>query len=255
MKKIWKISGVIGGILLLAVIVIFFPMISLKTLGMKTMTGNYVTVYYEKEAAAAADVFALAEERAEELAALLEIEEPGNLPIYIYDSQEIMQTKKYGLIALLLDLDWYIGDNVGTSVLLTSPANPGPVHTYENNKNAVLHEMVHAYNHMLNPHMTYWIDNGAAGYLSEQIPERHLYNICEAPDLEQTQVKGLLAPVKFAEFNGYSFSYTYVEYLAETYSWEKVSQFLKTGDYEKCFGCSEEEIYDAWIIYLQQYYF
>ena len=41
-----------------------------------------------------------------------------------------MQTKKYGLIGPLLGLDWYIGDNRGTNVLLTSPANPGVITSY-----------------------------------------------------------------------------------------------------------------------------
>ena len=58
--------------------------------------------------------------------------------------------KKYGFVAPLLGLDWYIGDNIGTDVILTSPANPGDVHTYDNNKHAVLHEIVHAYISVLN---------------------------------------------------------------------------------------------------------
>ena len=31
--------------------------------------------------------------------------------------------KKYGFIGPLLGLDWYIGDNRGADVILTSPAN------------------------------------------------------------------------------------------------------------------------------------
>lgn len=52
----------------------------------------------------------------------------------IYDHQSTMQKKKYGYIGPLLGLDWYIGDNIGTDVILTSPANPGKVHDYDNNK-------------------------------------------------------------------------------------------------------------------------
>jgi hypothetical protein len=32
--------------------------------------------------------------------------------------------RKYGLVVLFLNLDWDIGDNRGTNILLTSPANP-----------------------------------------------------------------------------------------------------------------------------------
>lgn len=35
-------------------------------------------------------------------------------------------------------------------MLLTSPANPGKVHDYDNNKYAVLHEIVHAYVSVMN---------------------------------------------------------------------------------------------------------
>lgn len=58
--------------------------------------------------------------------------EKQDINVYIYDHQNTMQTKKYGLIAPLLNLDWYIGDNRGTDVILTSPANPGEVHDYDN---------------------------------------------------------------------------------------------------------------------------
>ena len=49
--------------------------------------------------------------------------------------------KKYGLVVLFLNLDWYIGDNRGTNVLLTSPANPGSAHDYDEIKREVaVHE-------------------------------------------------------------------------------------------------------------------
>jgi len=133
-----------------------------------------------------------------------------------------MQTKKYGLIGPLLGLDWYIGDNRGTNVLLTSPANPGKVHNYDNNKNACVHEMVHAYNSILNKKMSYWIDNGLAGYLSEQKPTYPLYAYKQVPTFRQINESGLLTPINFEKFSGYEYSYTYIEYLDKQYGWDKV---------------------------------
>ena len=52
-----------------------------------------------------------------------------NINIYIYDHQSTMQKKKYGYIGPL-GLDWYIGDNIGTDVILTSPTIR-KVHDYD----------------------------------------------------------------------------------------------------------------------------
>ena len=240
------ISGIIG-VLALLIFLNFLPAFNLGHSDMSVFRGEWVKVYYEKEKDAARETFELAEKRAEELAELLGIRGKQYINIYIYDSQKTFQKKKYGLIVSFLGLDWYIGDNIGTDVILTSPANPGKMHNYDSVKNAVLHEIVHAYNHTLNKDMTYWVDNGLAGYLSNQNPGRDFMKYSKVPTLKQTQVKGLLAPIKFANYDGYSYSYTYIEYLVETYSWEKIRDFAKSGDYEASFGASEQEIYNGWI--------
>lgn len=144
-KLILKISLGIVIFLIAAVIINFIPTFSLKTSNMKMLSGNWVNVYYESEEVAAKDVFQYADEATSDIAQKLGFTEKQDINVYIYDYQSTMQTKKYGLIAPLLNLDWYIGDNIGTKVILTSPANPGKVHDYDNNKYAVLHEIVHAY--------------------------------------------------------------------------------------------------------------
>jgi len=240
--------------LALLALVNFFPTFSLKTPGMQAFSGQYVTVFYETEQAAAEDVFSLAEARGGELAGLLGLQQTRPVEIFIYDQQSVMQTKKYGFVAPLLKLDWYIGDNVGVRVLLTSPANPGPAHTYEDNRTAALHELVHAYNSLLNPKMTYWVDNGLAGYLSGQKPSYPVATYSPLPTLEQTRVAGPLAPVTFANFSGYEYSYTYVEYLANTYGWDAVKSFAKSGEYLTAFGAGEETIFDAWAVFVKGAY-
>ncbi|NLJ95893.1 MAG: hypothetical protein GX321_01960 [Clostridiales bacterium] len=246
MRKFFRVLISIILILVLLLIINFLPTMSLATRKMSVFVGNWVNVYYENEKDAARDTFELADKRAGELATLLGITEKQDINIYIYDNQKTMQRKKYGFIAPLLGLDWYIGDNIGTSVILTSPANPGKVHDYDNNKNAVLHEIVHAYNHLINPDMTYWVDNGLAGYLSGQKPGDDMTIYGAIPSLKQTQVKGILAPITFANFNGYPFSYTYIEYLNYTYSWDRIQKFARTGDFETSFAASEQEIYNGW---------
>ncbi len=169
----------------------------------------------------------------------------------MYDSQPVMQQKKYGLIAPLLGLDWYIGDNVGTRVLLTSPANPGRVHSAEDVQNAVLHELVHAYNAMLNPRMSYWLDNALAGWLSGQTPGRGSLG-GPLPSLADTQVGGLLAPLTFERFGGYGYSYTYAAYLEQTFGWARVRALAAGESFELALGQSEQVVYDGWAAYVRQ---
>lgn len=88
------------------------------------------------------------------------LSEKEEVNVYIYDSQNTMQKKKYGFVAPMLGLDWYIGDNIGTDVILTSPANPGKVHNYNNNKYAVAHEIVHAYISVINKNVDLWLTEG-----------------------------------------------------------------------------------------------
>jgi hypothetical protein len=211
-------------------------------------------VYYESEESAATDIFTAAENRAGELAFLLGAQDSNKIRIYIYDSQSTMQQKKYGLIGAALGLDWYIGDNIKSDVILTSPANPGELHDYEDVKKAALHEIVHAYNYLINKDMTYWVDNGLAGYLSGQEPAYQMCTYSPIPTLEQTRVKGLTAPIKFANYGGYEYSYAYIEYLTDTYSWEKVRDFAKSGDYEGEFGLSEGQVYDGFAEYVKSNY-
>lgn len=53
---------------------------------------------------------------------------------------------------------------------------------------------------------------------------------------------------------GYDLAGTYIDYLDVTYGWDKVLELIKTEDYNKVFGISEEEIYLKWIEYLKNYY-
>lgn len=232
----------------------FLPAFRLGNSKMSVIKGEWVRVYYEKEETAALDTFKLADKRAKELAELLGLTGKQKINIYIYDSQKTMQRKKYGLIASLLGLDWYIGDNIGSEVILTSPANPGKEHDYDSVKNAVLHEIVHAYNYILNKDMSYWVDNGIASYLSSQDPGLNFLKYNPIPTLKQTRVKGLLAPIKFSDFGGYSFSYTYIEYLVETYSWDQVREFARSNDFEAAFGVGEQEVYDGWVKWCKSFY-
>ena len=248
-KKLYYV--LLGLLFALAMLVTinFIPTFNLKTEGMSVYQGKWVDVYYEEESAAAKDVFEYADSSVEQIAKKLGFDEKQPVRIFIYDSQKTMQRKKYGLVGSMLGLDWYIGDNIGTDVLLTSPANPGPVHTYDDNKYAVLHEIVHAYVSVLNPKIHLWLTEGCALYLAngQEFNPKWL-EYMSVPSYEDTQTR---SHIRFEKCGGYSFANTYIEFLDKNYGWEKVLQLIETENYVNVFGKTDREVYEEWVAYIK----
>lgn len=251
-KKVFKIMVRIVIVVSLIFFINFIPTFNLKTSNMSMLKGQWVNVYYETEKEAAEDVFQYADIETEEIARKLGLDEKQNVNIYIYDFQSTMQRKKYGYIGPLLGLDWYIGDNIGTNVILTSPANPGKIHDYDNNKYAVLHEIIHAYISTKNPDIHLWLTEGMALYLSngEEFYKDYL-NEMSIPTYKDTCTRN---PIRFSNCGGYTFANTYIEYLDITYGWNKVLELMETENYENVMGKSSKEIYDEWVLFLETYY-
>ena len=250
-KKIVRIVLLIIIVILLVVVINFIPTFDLKKTSMSVYSGEWIDVYYEQEKAAAEDVFKYADAETEDVALRLGFKEKQDVRVFIYDTQTSMQQKKYGFIGPMLGLDWYIGDNIGTDVILTSPANPGPVHTYDNNKYAVLHEIVHAYISVMNPEIHLWLTEGCALYLTNGTPfYREYLEFMPIPSFKDTRTRN---PIRFADCGGYNFAHIYIEYIDVTYGWDKVLELIKTEDYEKVLGKTQREIYDEWVEYLQNY--
>ncbi len=242
-----SIIGVLGSLILIN----FIPTFWLKTSEMKMFPGEWVNVYYEKNYDAAVDVFELADGEAEYLAEKLGISGKHKINIYIYDSQEVMQRKKYGLIVNFLNLDWYIGDFKGTNVLLTSPATQVKGHTYNSIKGAILHEMVHAYITIFNPRIQLWLTDATALYLTNGQPfSRDLLQVMRIPSKSDMKTNN---PVKYSNIGGYTFANTYIEYLDKEYGWDKVLELLHTENYDEVFGHSYSKIYNEWVHYLRNY--
>ena len=113
---------------------------------------------------------------------------------------------------------------------------------------ATLHELVHSIVFRINPELNYFWDNGLATYLSGQTPEAGELDAMPAPTITQMHTDNGL---EFANMGGYAFSYSYIDYLDQTYGWDKVAAYAAgKGDYEAIFGATESEIYDAWCDYL-----
>ncbi len=251
-KFLWKLLLSVVILFVILVVINFIPTWNLKTNGMNMLEGDFVDVYYETAEAAAKDVFELANSQAENIVTRLGFTEKQDVKIYIYDNQLTMQSKKYGYIAPWLGLKWYIGDNIGTDVILTSPANPGKEHNYDSVRNAVLHEMVHGYVSTINSDISLWLTEGMALYLSNGEPfyKKYLQSI-DIPSYKDIQTR---SPIKFSNIGGYSLAHTYIEYLEKTYGWNRVLELIKSENYMEIFEKSEKDIYSEWVEYLQNYY-
>lgn len=235
--------------ILLLVLLNFLPALSPKTPGMHERKGKRINVWYENHEAAAKDVFRYAERQAERLDRKLGVRQKKD--IYIYDDQRVMQRQHYGWIASLLGLDWYIGDNIGSrTILLTSPANPPKVHSYDSIKYSVPHEIVHADLSSLNPHIGKWLTEGIALYLTngEPFDKRMLRRL---PSYEDTTSWN---PIRFSRAGGYQTANTYIEYLDRTYGWDRVLRLARTEDYPACFGRSRKAVYEDWVRWMKRRY-
>lgn len=147
------------------------------------------------------------------------------------------------MILSLMYGDWAIGAAYQSDVLVTSPENPGSQHTYEDTLEVVLHEYVHTVVYQQNEMANIWLDEGIATYLAgqeSQLPPK-------VPEYEAMQSEDQST---FLENDGYAFSYKYVEFLARTYSSEKIVKLIKTNDYEEVFGKTALEIYKEWLLYM-----
>jgi hypothetical protein len=250
-RKPLLIAGLVLAIIAMLFGASFIPTLWLDNGSMHTISGDWISVYYETREDAARDVFNLTEAEAGRLTQKLGFSNKQDLRLYIYDKQSTFQTKKYGLIALLLNLNWYIGDNRGSTVILASPGEAVTQKEYERRKYAAPHEMVHALNSILNPKMSLWLTEGAALYLANGNPPHDLYDNSPVPTLQQMETRN---PVEFSNMGGYDFAHTYLESLDKTYGWDKVLTLLKTGDYHSAFGKTREAIYQEWITFLKSNY-
>jgi hypothetical protein len=168
--------------------------------------------------------------------------------VYIYKTQFQLAIREAGLVTVLIAPPWHIGDSHNGNIMMLSPNTPIEAHTHDSILTATLHELVHSITYRINSDLSYFWDNGLATYLSEQVPNPEDYDRNKIPSIEDMHTENGL---KFGEMGGYAYSYFYIEYLDNTYGWDKVIAYSNGDeDYKKVFNKSEEEIYGEWVEYL-----
>ena len=243
-KERKKIMGILMFIATFA-IVQTLPVFFLKPMGYKTMADENIEMYYAPEVQKGAEeVFELLQLKSNEIKEKMNVKFDEPTKVYIYKTQSQLAIREAGLITLTFAPSWYIGDSHNGNIMMVSPYTKVKGHTHESILNATLHELVHALNYQINPKLSYFWDNGLATYLSDQKPSESDLTSHPIPTFKQLQTDNGL---EFGNMGGYAYSYSYIEYLDETYGWDTVLEFASGNKtYEDAFGKSELDIYDDW---------
>jgi len=252
MKKKRKMNRIMVGIVVLVVLLVvqtlpvFFP----KPIGSKKMEDDNIVVYYQKgDETGATEVFELLKEESESILSKMQFEHNEQTEVFIYGSQWQLAIREAGFVTLLVAPSWHIGDSHNGNVMMVSPYTEVDVHTHDSILLATLHELVHSINFQINPELSYFWDNGLATYLSGQVPEDEELHSRAVPTLNDMHTDNGL---EFGEMGGYAFSYSYIEFLDNTYGWDLIIEYASgQGSYEEVFGKTEEEICQAWTQYLE----
>lgn len=241
---------VVISIILALIVVQTLPAFFLTPFGSETLEDDSIHLTYQPgDEKGAREVFDLLKERSASIYSEMEYSRKDPIDVYIYKTQTSLAIREAGFITLTFAPDWYIGDSHNGNIMMVSPYTPVDSHTHDSILTATLHELVHSINFRINPDMSYFWDNGLATYLSEQVPLPSDYDRNNIPSLDDMHTENGL---KFGNMGGYAYSYLYIQYLDETYGWDKVVAFAKgEGDYKGVFGKTEEEIYSDWGHYLK----
>lgn len=246
-KKAAVIIICIIAIALVQTLPVFFP----KPLGSKSIIADNISLYYQSgDEKGANEVFELLNEKSDEIYTKMNFVSNTPTNVYLYKTQWQLAIREAGFITLIIAPPWHIGDSHNGNIMMVSPYTPVKVHSHDSILTATLHELVHSIVYQVNPNLSYFWDNGLATYLSEQKPEQAMIEAMPVPTLQDMHTDNGL---EFGEMGGYAFSYNYIEYLDQTYGWEKVVNYASgKGSYEEIFNRSEEDIYTDWCQHLNK---
>ncbi len=237
------------GLLILAGLVNFAPMISRKTIGMQKFENRGLTLWAEPgDADEVAPIARRIHEARERIGSAVENTDDSGIEVIIYPGRKVLHRKTIGFAGAFLP-DWYIGKNTTDFVLITSPDSPGPSHNRESIEKAVVHEYVHLLTDRRNRKMGYWLKEGFALFLAEQRPASSAVRIHS--DITFKEFSNPNA-IQFAEVGGYSLAYTLMQYLEETIGWKKTLGFLEPGSsIESVTGLTGRELFEDWKSWLE----
>ena len=252
MKKPIKIVLVVLLVLVGLAAVNFAPMLSKRVPGMEAIVHRGTTVHARPDDRQ--DARRVAERIADAAAGVREAFQATDtrpIDVILYPNQAALHRKTIGLVGVLLP-DWYIGGNTPDSVLIVSPSRPGSAHTRESVEQAAVHEYVHVLTDRRNQALGYWLKEGIALYLAEQVPDAS--SVAAAADITWAEFSQPNA-LQFAQVGGYQLAHTLIEYIRDRHGWDAVLGLTEPeATHEAVLGQSRHELFDAWKAWLEETY-
>jgi hypothetical protein len=252
MKRVLRIGLIFVVVVVALAAINFAPMLSPRVPGMQTFTVAGIDVHARPADAENAERIARriagASASVREAFAATDSEP---IDVILYPDQWALHRKTIGLAGALLPA-WYIGGNTNDTVLIVSPSQPGPEHSRESVEQAAVHEYVHVLTDRRNKALGYWMKEGVALYLAEQVPQPSA--VAAAADLSWSEFANPNA-IQFAEVGGYQLAWTLIEYLEAAYGWDAVLALTQPGaTHRDVLGIEERALFAQWMSWVKKSY-
>jgi hypothetical protein len=156
--------------------------------------------------------------------------------------------------------DWVVGAGGINELKMVSPLNPGSAHTYASLIQAIVHELTHA--EVLNARgerglagLPKWLNEGYAFYEAHQIND-YMRGTLKSRLLEKAPPTWVqldtASVVEFGNIDGYAFSTMIIEFLVNTYGFEKLLRLIMAPEnIDAIYGISRVDLEKQWIQYLK----
>lgn len=150
--------------------------------------------------------------------------------------------------------DWSVGTARHGELMIVSPLNAGPTHSFKSIIKVSVHEFTHIVIDKINKNVPTIINEGIAGYESDQMSEHYKARLKESinenkiPTLNQLEFN-------FDKVGGYWFSYTLVEFIIKEFGWKALNRLIRhPSQVEAILGMSKDEAWGKWVEYLKNNY-
>lgn len=180
----------------------------------------------------------------------------SKIDVYIYPD-----LKSFHTAILYPDApDWVVGAASKNELKMVSPLNPGSTHSYESLMQAIVHEFAHTV--VLNIReqgligIPNWLNEGYAYYEANQLTETQrqiIHSELQKNTIPSWEEINQANTFEFGDMGGYGLSATIIEFLVESYGFDKLKRYIiGPENVEKIYSVSEKELEILWLEYLKK---
>ncbi len=147
--------------------------------------------------------------------------------------------------------EWLVGVARKNEILMVSPLNPGRIHTYETLMKVIVHEYTHILVGNINYNTDVYLNEGIAVVEANQIDNNTRYYLKEVAKSDKLpsvdEMKNNYGKLE----QPYFLSGGFVEFIVNTYGYDKIIDLIKApDDIENIIGSKKEEIISKWNEYI-----